>query len=99
MPCIACVVDGRGLRCGRVEVHHLVDKGNRRASGGHSASIPLGAWHHRGLPPDVRMTLKRAEETYGPSLALSKRAFVERYGTERALLAKINEILNEGVRA
>ncbi len=35
---------------------------------------------------------------YGPSLALESKAFAERYGSQRELLAKVNEMLSEGKR-
>jgi hypothetical protein len=90
MPCIACGELG-------VDVHHIVDKGYRKHSGGHMATIQLCPWCHRGQPawgvPVSQMML-----IVGPSLALNKREFVKRYGTERELLAKVNEIL-EGRKA
>lgn len=93
MRCVACRIQGCE-QPNRTEVHHVVDKGNRKASGGHDATCPLCGWHHRGaLPPRPMMRLATAEATYGPSLALNKRAFVARYGSERALLAKVDAIL------
>ena len=63
------------------DIHHLTE-GYRL---GHSYTIPLSPWFHRGIPPDG-MTQKEATEELGPSLALNKKAFVERFGTERELL-------------
>jgi hypothetical protein len=82
MVCVACSIAGQ-RQPNRTEVHHLVDRGSRRLSGGHDATIGLCGWHHRGaIPPRPKMQLARA-----PSMALQKRAFVERYGTERDMLA------------
>lgn len=69
--CIACMIDGNdGNPC---EIHHVTDCGRRI---GHQATIGLCAFHHRGAPPEIPY----------PSLELSKRAFVERYGSEDELL-------------
>lgn len=96
LPCLACVQEGK-LQPNRTEVHHIVDKGYRRLSGGHDSVLPLCGFHHRGvLPAHPRMRLSTAEATYGPSLALAKRAFVARYGSERELLAKVNALLEVG---
>lgn len=91
MRCVACEIAGQ-RQPNRTECHHLTDKGNRRASGGHDATIPLCVWMHRGIPLRGK-TLVAMEREYGPSLALSKRAFKARYGDERALLAIVNKKL------
>lgn len=88
MPCIACEILG-GLCCGKTEAHHIVDNGYRRLSGGHSSTLPLGRYHHRGEPRDG-MQEYEMESIYGPSLKLNKKAFVTRFGTERELLAKVD---------
>ena len=85
MPCIACGRHG-------VDVHHIVDKGYRKHSGGHMATIPLCPWCHRG-EQDELMTVADMAQFYGPSMKRTKRAFVQRYGTERELLAKVNELI------
>lgn len=94
--CIAC--DLRDVRQpNQTEIHHIVDKGNREASGGHDATLPLCSWHHRGVPSFQAMrgksTERRMADQYGPSLALQKRAFVEVFGTERRLLLIVNAML------
>jgi hypothetical protein len=95
MVCVACSIAGQ-RQPNRTEVHHLVDRGSRRLSGEHDATIGLCGWHHRGaIPPWPKMQLARAVLTYGPSMALQKRAFVERYGTERDMLAITNQKLLE----
>lgn len=89
MSCIACEMNGGTWSCGRVEVHHLVDKGTRKLSGGHDATVPLGAWHHRGVVPRGQTALGMMGR-HGPSMALQGKAFTARYGTQRQLLAKVD---------
>ena len=91
MKCIACFIENC-RQPSRTEVHHLVDFGYRRLSGGHDATLPLCAWHHRGQCAE-RYSAREMEARYGPSMALSKRAFNERYGTQRYLLETVNGIL------
>ena len=88
MPCIACEKE-QCAQPNRTEVHHLVDKGTRALSGGHDSTMPLCSWHHRGEPLEG-MSSADMEFYCGPSLALSKRKFVELYGTERELLAEVD---------
>lgn len=76
------------------EVHHLVDKGYRRHSGGNQATIPLCAWHHRGEPEmDVSMGYMRAMR--GPSMLHEAKEFARTYGSQRELLARVNSQLRE----
>lgn len=87
MRCICCVKE-RIEQPSRTEAHHLVDKGYRKHSGGHQATIPLCGWHHRGVckgSPDKMLF------SHGPSLELHKRQFIETYGTERELLEAANQ--------
>ncbi len=94
MACIACLLNAPGThQPNKTEVHHLVDKGTRELSGGHDATIPLCAWHHRGKRIRLLANDFMMAQQYGPSLALQKHAFVERYGTERHLLAIVDETL------
>lgn len=103
LPCSACEKQ-KVSQPSRTEAHHLVDKGYRIHSGGHSATIPLCGWHHRG---DVRgcqvlcnpPTMVNAEKIYGPSFALTKKAFIVQYGTERELLEEVNRELSKGIAA
>lgn len=81
--CIACRINGVVTR-GAIEIHHLVE-GNKRL--GHSFTIPLCIWHHRGVAESTMEMLK------GPSLARNKRAFLEEYGTERQLLDAVNRLI------
>lgn len=93
LPCVACEIYHADMSGGRVEAHHLVDKGNREASGGHQATIPLCAWHHRGEPPRLDLRPSQCFSLFGPSLARSKRAFYLRFGDERELLQRTNRML------
>ncbi len=87
--CIACRIALRLAPCGQTEIHHLVDKGNRKSSGGHLATIPLGRWHHQGIP-FIDRTVGFMRSHYGPSMRLQKREFTAAYGTQRELLARVN---------
>lgn len=73
------------------EIHHIVDKGYRKHSGGHDATLPLCEWHHRG---ETRVAPTwHLQENLGPSLALNKREFIRVFGTERQLLETVNAML------
>lgn len=70
------------------DIHHLTESCRL----GHDFTIPLCPWHHRAVPPNnVRMSV--AVEILGPSLAANKSAFVAAYGTERELLATVDDLL------
>jgi hypothetical protein len=69
-----------------------VDKGYRKHSGGHASTLCLCQWHHAGKP-NMGFGKKWMTEKYGPSLAEDKRQFTARYGTERELLEKTNQML------
>jgi hypothetical protein len=87
--CVACKIE-----LGRYhmpEIHHIVDKGYRKHSGGDAATLPLCEWHHRGVHLMPNSTDGDMTETYGPSLAHSKKGFQMRFGTERELLALVNK--------
>lgn len=89
--CIACSING--FYAGHAESHHLVDKGYRKHSGGNQATIPLCAWHHRGEPwMDFPVSYMR--ERFGPSMKLESKAFREEFGSQRDLLAKVNEMIS-----
>lgn len=88
MPCICCVISNC-LQRSRTEAHHLTDKGYRRLSGGHQASLPLCKWHHRGVVP-FGHTIDSATVAFGPSLFHTSKLFKQTYGTERELLAKVD---------
>ncbi len=87
--CLACRKQGR---YSQIDVHHLVDFGSRKASGGNKASVALCPHHHRNQPPgDMRPS--EAYLILGPTLRAHKREFIQRYGTERALLAETNKLI------
>lgn len=86
--CIACHLDGYlGVP---PDMHHLVDKGYRKHSGGNQATLPLCPWHHRGEPP-TDFTVAYMHSTRGPSMHWHGKEFTHRYGSQRALLALVNE--------
>ena len=89
--CVACLQESISSQA---DIHHIVDTGYRKHSGGDDSTIPLCPYHHRGLLPDG-MSLADAEQMYGPSLALSKREFVTRFGSERALLLFVDHLLEQ----
>lgn len=91
--CIACLKEG--LEPTPADMHHLVDKGNREASGGDAATLPLCPWHHRGVPPND-LTADEALYHMGPSLDRHKRLFLKFYGTERDLLVLCNGMIGVG---
>ena len=94
MPCVCCEIEGIS-QPNRTTVHHIVDNGYRRLSGGHQSTIPLCEWHHQGYPVQgaLGLTVGEMENVYGPSLAHKKRAFNAEYGGERKLLEIINKRL------
>jgi len=71
------------------DIHHILSGGRRI---GHDATIPLSPWYHRGVPLDG-MSKAAMTETFGPSLAYEKRAFVDRFGSEMELLEITNNVL------
>jgi hypothetical protein len=92
---VACLIKNGAGQPQPCEIHHIVDKGYREHSGGDMATIGLCPWHHRGVKNDG-MTTELMVEWFGPSLALHKRRFVERFGSERELLDIVNVILDAG---
>jgi hypothetical protein len=90
--CVACLIS-TGRPNYNVDVHHLNEHGRAgQKRRGDAFTIPLCAWHHRGLPPNGKDS-KWATEFMGPSLAKSSKAFRARYGTDDELLAMTNERL------
>lgn len=96
MPCICCHIEGV-RQPSPTEAHHLVDKGYRKHSGGHRATLPLCAWHHRAEDPIRLWGKERMSIFYGPSLKYQGKrgGFADHYGTERELLAKVNELIGQ----
>lgn len=96
--CLACTMNktalGNQLWIAPFEgsdVHHLLSGGTRR---GHSDTVALCPWHHRGVAPNG-LSVANATAFYGPSLARNPRGFHEFYGTDADLLALQNRMLRE----
>jgi hypothetical protein len=87
MRCICCEAENVSQPF-PTEIDHLVDYGYRKHSGGHDATIPLCAWHHRGITQG--RTADSMKAAYGPSFELQKRLAVLWYGTKRELLAIVD---------
>jgi hypothetical protein len=87
--CICCVKLGLPMQCGPTEAHHLLSGGRRR---GHSQSVPLGRWHHRGIPWQT-LNSRQMTEQFGPSLARGSKPFHEAFGTDDELLAEVERLL------
>lgn len=82
--CICCRRHGYKVA---PEIHHLVE-GMRRL--GDDYTIPLCAYHHRG----VGMSLSAIENIFGPSRHHDgRRAFEKHWGTEKELLAEVNDLI------
>lgn len=88
--CICCHLSNRYSE--PCQIHHIVDKGYRKHSGGHMASLPLCGWHHEGIVPDG-FTELRARKLYGPSLAHGSKPFATHWGSQRALLDQVNFLI------
>jgi Recombination enhancement, RecA-dependent nuclease len=71
------------------DIHHLTAGGRRL---GDEFTIPLSPWYHRGVPIEG-MTQKETTEIMGPSLAKSRRAFEDRFGSQWSLLEATNAVL------
>lgn len=97
LPCVACVIDDRFdvlTACGPTEVHHLLSGNKRR---GHMFVLPLGRYHHRGVPFDG-ISARQMQSLYGPSLARQSKLFHAWYGDDQSLLEKTNEMLDTRLR-
>jgi hypothetical protein len=91
--CAACLSRKMHLPCGSTEAHHLLSGGIRR---GHDESIPLGRWHHRGIP-FTGWTTHEMEREFGPSLRLASKRFHEEFGSDDELLARVNKLIGVAV--
>ena len=92
MRCVACW--DTGLCCGNTEVHHLNmfgKAGHKRR--GHSYTVPLGRWHHQGIPLNGTTT-NQMRLFFGPSLKLHSKAFRATYGSDDDLLMKVNAVID-----
>lgn len=72
------------------DIHHRVS-GSRRM--GDRFTIPLCPWHHRGVPVGS-LTRHDCLRIFGPSMAISRRSFEARWGTEEALWRQTEDRLN-----
>lgn len=88
--CIACIKAGRTPP--PAEVHHLLDGGVRI---GHSATVGLCEWCHRGVRPFWIKTDEEAKLILGPSVAHGSRVFSPVYGNDGELLEFQNRLLKE----
>jgi hypothetical protein len=79
--CIPCILTGISQQQD-AEYHHVCE-GFKRL--GHETGYSQCAWHHRAVIP-LGSNKQFMLGTFGPSLALSKRDFVEHYGSEAALV-------------
>lgn len=70
------------------EIHHLLN-GYRR---GHDYSLGLCEWHHRGI---TQMDKGQAYQLLGPSLAVNKKEFEMRFGTDDELLSEQNGLIEQ----
>lgn len=87
--CIACRIY-KLTKPFPAEIHHLLDGGVRI---GHSATIGLCPWHHRGVSTSIGMTMVSCEQMYGPSLVQGSKRFKEVYGSNDDLLKLQNELI------
>jgi hypothetical protein len=78
--CLCCRKAGSGYRA--PDIHHVLSGGRRI---GHSAVLPLCPEHHR-YPSNGTVV--------GPSLADGSKLFEAHWGTQRELLAEVNELLS-----
>jgi hypothetical protein len=87
--CLACRKLNLPMFCGPIEAHHLLSGGRRR---GHDQCIPLGKWHHQGIPWRT-LTTKQMAEAFGPSLRLQSKLFHETFGSDDELLAEAERLI------
>lgn len=83
--CIACRILGV---FSQADVHHVLSGGRRT---GHKDTIPLCPWHHRGVVGHMELPPRHLD--IGPSLANGSKPFHARFGTQKELLAKVNELI------
>lgn len=88
--CVACLINGHPGTPG--DVHHLVDKGTRKLSGGNKSTFVLCVWHHRGEPL-FGHSVSYMQSVYGPSMALQSKHFAVVFGNQRDLLARTNAVI------
>lgn len=75
------------------EIHHLTVGGKHgQKRRGHTYTIGLCPWHHRGVGDQEAFDYR---SLIGPSYALEPRAFREQFGSDDALLRIQNEYVAE----
>ena len=79
LPCLPCLIDG--YPSVPATVQHVVEARKRL---GDFFTYPSCPWHHQA---GMNGNVEKLTATYGPSLALDRREFATRYGSERQLVA------------
>lgn len=94
MQCVACRQRGWVNYFQLREIHHLLSGNKRR---GHLFTIPLCAWHHRGIVFTGPFAATKADmvRVLGPSLAYGSKPFHAEFGTDDELLALTDSILEK----
>jgi len=91
--CICCEAMGFTYRA--PQIHHMTVGGKHGAQRlGHDFTVGLCAWHHLGLKPlENYICGTEPEDVYGPSYALTPRAFRREFGSDEELLRYQNELI------
>lgn len=95
---LGCILSRRRLAAGLpvpkqgpVDIDHLVKPGKRL---GHSMSIPLHPWYHRGVVPYPCTSKAEARELYGAAVSDGSKAFLASHGVTRMeLYAETQKLL------
>ena len=92
---IGCLACRRSGWFKQPDVHHLNFDGKAGQERlGNAATVGLCPWHHRGLPFEGK-NAAWCRRVVGPSLAHESTAFRETFGTDLALLAEQNRLIEE----
>lgn len=92
--CIACRLDDGQWVLPEMDHRNIGDlAGQKRTKGGHSDTLPLCIWHHRGLPWDG-YTYAQMRAMDKPSKQNEKRQFFARYGRIDELYEVLQEALD-----
>ena len=88
--CVACVL--KNYPDAVCEVHHVVEG---RVRLGHSQSMGLCLWHHRGeIDPDSGYSRQQMSVMIGPSLAHGSYDFADNFGSQATLVAVQDYIID-----
>lgn len=90
--CVPCWL--LGISFNPCTIQHVVE-GRKRL--GHSFTYGACCWHHFGHPLEGK-TQKQTEAIMGPSLALTKKKYNERFGSERELVELCNQMIEPYLR-